>query len=211
MEQVGTSEPGVAEQIVMIEDPPPEVAPEATTEDAVAAAADAGIGPPEPDQIEVPEEAETEAEAPAPGLGPSPWVTRGRVALLANANRQIARGRTLSRSMESALKRYVRSNRGDPRPHLLLGANYYLRRSYRGAVQRYELAQRVSSDARNDPRMLRHLVRMAAESSAATLAANTTAQIYGALAKAQIVREIERQAGDEAAIARLDRLDRRLR
>jgi hypothetical protein len=59
--------------------------------------------------------------------------------------------------------------------------------------------------------MLRHLVRMAAESSAATLAANTTAQIYGALAKAQIVREIERQEGDEAAIARLDRLDRRLR
>jgi hypothetical protein len=215
MEQVGTTQPGVPDQVVMIEDPAEQVAliePTVPVEVAPTTVPDAGIEPIEPGQIEVPGEAEAETETQAPGLGPNPWLTRSRVTVLVNANRQIARGRTLSRTMEKNVIRWARNNRGDPRPHLLIAANYYLRHVESGALDRYDLAQRVASDARNDPRMLRHMVRLAAAGSVASRAATAVVHIYGALAREQVTAELARTGTyDAAAIARLQALQRRLR
>ncbi|MFO0692882.1 MAG: protein kinase [Polyangiales bacterium] len=144
------------------------------------------------------------------GLGESPWTSRPRVAVLATANRQIAEGRILTGSTEEAIERYGRGHRDDPRPYLLLGSNAFRQGQESVSLARYELAQRTAADARNDPRMLRHLVRLAAEGRVTSRAARAIERIYGPLAKGAIERELARAELDAGASARLRRLAERL-
>ena len=162
------------------------------------------------------EVAQSQNEAPAPeptsepSLGPNPWTTRERVALLSTARQQVLRGRNLSRNTEQAIKRWARANRGDPRPHLVLGAYYSARDFQEASLERYDLAQRVAPDAKGDPRMLHDLVRLSAEGPVTRQAADAVARIYGATAVPAIDGALERAGLSPEAQSRLRSLRARV-
>lgn len=143
-------------------------------------------------------------------LGPSPFVSRPRVRLIANAEARVIRGDTLSESTERALKEWARAHHGDPRPHLVLAMHYVNRRYVRDAIERFRLANHVSPEARNDLRMLEHLLTLAKSGDVTREAADTIVLIYGGTAK-PAVRAARAEAGlAPAVLARLVALEARL-
>lgn len=187
-----TNENGGQDQNAHPSAPTPEVAPEPAA--APAAESPAPVAPP------------VQSEA----LGESPFDTRPRLPLLWNAHRQLVSGRTLSTSAESAIERWGRSEPDDPRPALLLAANAVRRHKDGRAVSLYLAAHRASPDARNDPRMLRNLVRLVAESRFQRAASDAVVEIYGPLASEAVERELLRPELTPVAHGRLVRLRARL-
>ncbi len=140
----------------------------------------------------------------------NPWQTHRAVAWLTRSRRRVLRGRQLGDRTEAALKRHAQSHREDPRPHLLLAQSYMNRGWKRSALERYDLAQRIDSNAPADPRMRVDLVRLAADSSVQDRAAEMVARIYGDEAAETIDNELESDRWDDAAQGRLRALRRRL-
>ncbi|GEM_PF-1027480 len=164
------------------------------------------------------EEAAAEAQAIAAEEEPAaptaerrnPWQTHRAVAWLTRARRRALAGRSLGNRTEEALKRYVRTHREDPRPHLLLAQSYMNRGWKRSALERYDLARRIDPNAPADPRMRTDLVRMAADSSVAERAAEMVVRIYGPDATETVDEELGRDRWDDPAKARLRTLRTRL-
>ncbi len=142
----------------------------------------------------------------------SPWRTRRGVTLLTNLHRRLVRGESLSSASERALKRYVRSHRDDPRPHLLLAMGYFTRGWGGAAVQRYGLALRVDGESRHDPRMLRDVVRVVEfESDSAEAAVDFVARVFGGLAAPEVEARLSGDTLSGSARLRLQTLLDRVR
>ena len=155
----------------------------------------------------VAEAAAVEPAAPSPeATRVNPWQARRSISWMTRARRRVLRGRNLGHATEEACKRFARSHREDPRPHLLLAQSYRARGWDRSALERYDLARRVAVTAVGDPRMKTDLVRMAASSSVADRAAEMVQSIYGAEALETVEQELESPRHDAAAKARLRRL-----
>ena len=180
---------------------PSVLAPEEEAEDEQAAEEAAA----EAEAIE-----ETGAEESTAEERRNPWQTHRAVAWMTRARRQALAGRRLSGRTEDALKRFAQSHRGDSRPHLLLAQSYMNRGWHRSALQRYDLARRVDSNAPADPRMRQDLVLMAADSSVAESSADAVVRLYGDDATAVVDTELARERWDVAARARLRALRVRL-
>lgn len=156
------------------------------------------------------------ADVPAPStttdgaFGPSPFDTRARLPLLWNAHRQLSSGRGLARSTESAILRWSRGQPRDPRPSLLLAADAAFSHADGRAVSLYVAANRIAADARNDPRMVRNLVRIVAENRQARAASDALESIFGALALDAVDEELLRIDLSPAGRTRLTRLRARL-
>ena len=135
----------------------------------------------------------------------SPWRTHRAVGLLSRTRRRVLRGGELSSANERGLKRFVRSHRDDPRPHLLLAQGYANRGWATAALQRYDLALRVDEEARHDPRMIRDLVALAADSSVQGEASARLHRLYGAAARPAVVSALG-EATDPEVRARLEAL-----
>ncbi|MBL9109920.1 MAG: hypothetical protein JNM74_11635 [Myxococcales bacterium] len=143
-------------------------------------------------------------------LGPSPFVSRPRVPLIASAEARVVRGDTLSEATERRLKEWARAHHGDPRPHLVLAMHYVNRRYVRDAIERFRLANHVSPEARNDLRMLEHLLTLAKSGDVTREAADTIVMIYGATAKPAVRTARAEPNLPPAVLARLVALEARL-
>lgn len=172
------------------------------------------LGLSEEELAEAERELETEEPAPEPSAEEvdrrHPWQTKRRVNFLNQARRRVLRGRALSAGAERNLKRWVRSHRDDARPHLLIAQSYMAKGWGRSAFDRYQLAQRVDPRSRNDPRMARDLVRIAAESSVADAAGRYVVETYGRDALEAIDRELGRASISDESRARLEALKARI-
>lgn len=94
---------------------------------------------------------------------------------------------------------------GDPRPHLVMGEDA-MNRGWDGfAVKHYERAVREDPRAREDPRMLRNLVDIAAGKYESAAAASALTKIYGPAA-IPAVEEALAAAGDKGEADRVERL-----
>jgi len=144
-------------------------------------------------------------------FGPSPWQSAEADPLLDAARERVTTGFALDESTERALKDYARANHDDPRPHLILGEHFFLRRYRDDAIERLNLGQRLSPRARNDPRMLAILLVLLADSETSNDAANVIANHYGAAAREAVQAELERPGVGPIAANKIRALARRLR
>jgi serine/threonine protein kinase len=138
------------------------------------------------------------APAPTPAvpeaLGASPFDEWPRDPLVFAAHRAIMNGRVLTPDVEEALTRFGTEHPDDPRPWLVRAANAVRVHEEERALALYRTAYRVDARARNDPRMLRHLVRIAQDEAHHRPAADALLTIYGSLARAPLEAELMREA-----------------
>ena len=109
----------------------------------------------------------------------NPWKRRPLPRFLANSRRRVVRGGVLGSRAVRAIRRYARSNRTDPRPHLILAQSYFNDGSASAAFERYELAYNFDKSSRGDPRMLRDLVKLVEAESVGARAAELLIVAYG--------------------------------
>ena len=200
-EEAVAEDPAETEQLAeaaepVPEDPAEEAEDEQAAEEAVAEA-EAIEAPTE--QVDDPDEERV-----------NPWRSRRALPWFTRARRRVLQGRRLGDRTEAALKRHVRAHRDDPRPHLLLAQSYMNRGWKRSALQRYDLAYRIDSNAPADPRMQVDLVRLAAESSVQDEAAGMVVRVYGDAALETIDEELASERWNDDARARLAALRARL-
>jgi serine/threonine-protein kinase len=179
------------------DDPPP--AESATARADEASPADPAR-PPAPGADARPARAATEAPpatptAPVNTVSPSrpppadPWAS-GVPRALSRAKRAVDSGREVSTRLDRGLLRHARENPTDARADLLL-AGAFISRGWRSdGVERYELAYNRDASSRGDPRMLRDLVALAADSAAGAKASRAVRRIYGREALAEIDRQL---------------------
>jgi len=176
---------------------------DATAEDDAAAQDDATAEDDAAAQDDATAEDAAGAGRPNPFQRAAPsWITRAR--------RRVLSGRDLGTRTEEALKRYARSHRDDPRPHLILAQSFRARGWDASCMERYELAYRINPTAAGDPRMPRDLVRMSARSTDPRRAAALVQRIFRADARASVDAALADSSYTPEEIARLRALRRRL-
>ncbi|HXJ21041.1 MAG TPA: protein kinase [Polyangia bacterium] len=185
--------------------PPPKVdppTPPAPKPQGVAASET----PPEPPPPPPPEpEPKANEEAPPPSAARNPWrepVPR----VLRPIRDRVNRGGHMSQRALRPVYEFAHQNPGDPRPWLLLGHAYAQLGWLSDSVDRYVHAHGVDSTCRGDPQMLADLLKAAAHPMAGRSAARAIRDIYGGDAIPALTSEIERDASDREAAARLARL-----
>lgn len=117
--------------------------------------------------------------APAPCCGPDPWKERPSDALLDGARATVLERKPLATPTEKALRAFAQKHKGDPRPHLVIAQGFLARQQLEFAAQRYDLAYRVDTTAKGDPRMLADLLDLASDGPARASAAKAVAHAYG--------------------------------
>lgn len=136
-------------------------------------------------------------EAPPPpapeALGASPFDEWPRDPLVFAAHRAIMNGRVLPQDVEEALARFGAEHPDDPRPWLVRAANAVRVHEEERALALYRTAYRVDPRARNDPRMLRHFVRIVQDETHHRPATDALIAIYGPLARAPLEAELMRE------------------
>ena len=158
-----------------------------------------------------PEGTETEGEAEPDAEVANPWHRRPFPRTLASLRRRVLGGGRVTDSTVRALREYARDHRDDVRPGLLLGHAYVRRAWLSDALERYELAYRLSPEARGDPRMLQNLLWMVGtQPPVASRAADAVATIYGAEATAALDEALADPDVDAAGRQRLEALRARL-
>lgn len=118
-------------------------------------------------------------DASTTGVADNPWKRRPLPRFLANSRRRVVKGGVLGPRAVRAVRRYARSNRTDPRPHLVLAQSYLNDGSARAAFERYELAYDFDKASRGDPRMLGDLVKLIEADSVGERAAELLITAFG--------------------------------
>jgi len=140
----------------------------------------------------------------APGARPpqDPWISIPRD--LAKSLAKVNRGRGLDRKEILAAHRYNAKHGDDPRGHLLLARAYTNRKWLKDAVSEYAIADKMSPDARADPRMLKDLVTIVEFGSAD--AERLVVDVYGATAIPAVERALNAAQETPDVKERLQRL-----
>lgn len=138
--------------------------------------------PPVPDQAQVPDLDVPEVVVETPDNPPArtnPFETElpEELAVLAERVRSADR---LDRQAHQDMRIYQRLHPEDPRPSLLLAHDFVDRSAWTQALERYELAQNRSPDARRDPRMLQDFLRAVQIERLHRDASERIARIFGA-------------------------------
>jgi len=201
------SAPATPTQVLAV--PPPASAPP-RAETPAPPAPEPPVAPPKAPPKEEPtaptaQRPETEDETPARPAARNPWrepVPR----VLRPIRDRINRGGHMSQKALRPAYELAHQNPGDPRPWLLLGHAYAQLGWLSDSVERYVHAHDVDSTCRGDPQMLPDLLKAAAHPVAGRNAARAIRDIYGAEAIPALNTEIERDASDREAAARLARL-----
>ena len=126
--------------------------------------------------VEVPEIV-VEPPAPAPRSNPFDVPLPAELAELAE---RVVRAEELDRQAHQEMRIYQRLHPDDPRPSLILAHDFVERGAWTQALERYELAQSRSPDARRDPRMLEDMLRAAQVERLHAEASERIARIFGA-------------------------------
>jgi hypothetical protein len=158
-----------------------------------------------------PETASSPLGAPLPATTPvapgarapqDPWISIPRD--LAKSLAKVNRGRGLDRKEILAAHRYNAKHGDDPRGHLLLARAYTNRKWLKDAVSEYAIADKMSPDARADPRMLKDLVTIVEFGSAD--AERLVVDVYGATAIPAVERALNAAQETPDVRERLQRL-----
>jgi hypothetical protein len=166
--------------------------------------------PPGPEEGDVtpPDEEATPDDVPAPEAGrprlppADPWASRPPP-VHASFRGMLRRGRVPSDRQLRSLRTYQRSNRDDPRTHLVYAYVYMQRGWYSAAVRQYRNAYRLDTSVRGDARMKSDLIRLVALEGTHADAVPLVMEIYE---PDEIRAELElmiSRTGDDAEAARL--------
>lgn len=190
--------------------------------------------PPLPPRSAAPEEREpAAAEQPAPvrAAAPSPPASapppvRAQVPVLPTVDlfvgdvpellrmgkEVIDRGTPIASHKLKEIFQYAKDHPGDARGYLLMGNDAMNRKWFGFAAEHYESAQNADPRARQDPRMLTDLVRIASEPEYASQGETLLARIYGRYAVTAVEDALAAAdgRGDRATVDRLTALSARL-
>jgi hypothetical protein len=122
------------------------------------------------------------------------------------------RGAPLNSERLKEIYKYGKEHPGDARPHLLMGADAVNRNWYGFAIDHYVRAQKEDPRARQDPRMLQDLVKLAGSEHYAAQSGAAMRDIYGAAGISPVedaIAEAEAK-GDAPRVERLTALARSL-
>lgn len=209
--------------VVLLWPEPDRPHPQATEPPAATTAApSAGLDLTNMAELVTPEEV---PEAPAPAAEaetvPAPSPTLEAIDLFAEPAPEIisrghefaAAGRPLRSSKVKMVYDYGQSHPGDARPFLILALDSMNRGWYDFAIDHYRKATREDPRAKQDPRVLRDLLKMSGKKYQSAKARDAIVEIYGAQALPQVnsaLSEAEAQGDDylvEALVALKSRLD----
>ena len=151
----------------------------AITRDAIAEGVEVTGAVVEEIQERIDESAPPAVVAEAPQLPPDPWLRRPLSNRMNTHHRLTVRGRTLSANQVKATRRYARSHRADPLPHLVLAQHYANRGIFGGALQQYAIAYADDPGSIGDPRMLQDMVLTVKDGAEAERAAEQIEAYFG--------------------------------
>lgn len=146
--------------------------------------------------------------APRPASSALPVVDlfEGETLELLRMGREVTnRGAPLNSARLKEIYQFGKDHPGDARPHLLMGADAMNRNWYGFAVDHYVRAQKEDPRARQDPRMLRDLVKLAGSEHFATQSGTAIRDVYGPDGLAAVEDAIA-EAGSSEDMGRVERL-----
>lgn len=126
--------------------------------------------------------------------------------MLESAHHTLNSGRELPQSLYNRIRNYAISHRDDPRAFLILGRHNARRGHLTDAISNYQRAYDADHEARQDPQMLRDLVRLVASNAVGYRAARAIERIYGSEALPAVERTLASNDLEGPARQRLERL-----